>query len=1050
MKARIWLLWLALLAPAVYAAEQNRVLDDFSRPSAWKAEGTDDIDTRLRVADGKSGKAICLDFDFHGVSGAATLKRALPMDWPDNFAVSFDVRGAMPSNDLQVKLADASGDNVWWYRREALQPAAEWQSMEFRRSQVEFAWGPTKDRALHRTAALEFTIYAGQGGHGQLCLSNLRLRPLPAEPTAPPAPRAQASSTLNGYAVQRMLEGKGEWRSDPSAAGEQSIALDLGLSREFGGLLLHWLPGEQASRYAVELSDDNAQWRPATQITGGNGGDDALFLPQAQARYVRLRLLDGPGKAYGLSRLEVKDRAWGASPNVFFQDEARRAPRGMYPRGFSGEQSYWTLVGTDGGARDSALISEDGAVEVGKGGWSLEPMLFAGRNVIDWATVRSSQSLLDGYLPIPSVRWTADSLTLDTTAFASGDADHSRLVLRYTLTNRTAQPQRVTLALLARPFQVNPPTQFLNTPGGIHRIHDLAWDGKALRVNGETRVVPLQATDGFVASSYEAGPLPERLAQGERPQVTSLHDGAGFLQGALLYAIDLPAHGSRTLGLVVPSHDDAPPATRTPETWLRQELERTASAWREKLNRVTLQLPSSQHAIVDTARSALAQMLMSRDGPALQPGTRSYARSWIRDGAMMTEGLVRSGHADVAAAFVRWYAPHQFSNGKVPCCVDARGSDPVPENDSHGEMIFAIAQLWRYTHDRAALERQWPVVERAIAYMDKLRESERGPANQGDERRALYGLMPASISHEGYSAKPMHSYWDDFWALQGYDDAVLLAKARGDEAMASRIAASRDIFRGDLKSSIEQSVRQHQIDYLPGAAELGDFDATSTTIALSPGDGQTWLPPALVERTFERYWQGFVERRDGQRAWEDYTPYELRTIASFVRLGWRDRIGQLLTFFFADRRPAAWNQWAEVVGRDARKPRFVGDMPHAWIASDYLRSAYDLFAYERPRDQALVLAAGMPAEWLKGEGVGIQRLRTPYGQLSYRLRERNGTLELRVERGLELPPGGLVLPWPYAGKPAGKVVVNGKSTVWRDGELVIRALPADAAIALPQ
>ena len=1050
MGARTGLLWIALLAPVAHAAAQDRVIDDFSRPSAWKAEGTDDIATQLRVADGNTGKAICLDFDFHGVSGAATLKRALPMDWPDNFALSFDVRGAMPANDLQVKLADAGGDNVWWYRREAFQPAAAWQGMEFRRSQVEFAWGPSKDRALHRTAALEFTVYAGQGGRGQWCLSNLRLRPLPAEPAAPPAPRAQASSTLNGYPAQRMLEGKGQWRSDPSATGEQSIVLDLGLSREFGGLLLHWLPGQHASRYDVELSDDNTHWRCAMQITGGNGGDDALFLPQAQARYVRLRLLDGPGKAYALSRLEVKDRAWGASPNVFFQEEARRAPRGMYPRGFSGEQSYWTLVGTDGGARHSALLSEDGAVEVGKGGWSLEPMLFAGRNVIDWATVRSSQSLLDGYLPIPSVRWTADSLTLDTTVFASGDAEHSRLVLRYTLTNRTAQPQRVTLALLARPFQVNPPTQFLNTPGGIHRIHDLAWDGKALSVNGETRVVPLQPADGFVASSYEAGPLPERLAQGERPEVNSLHDAAGFLQGALLYAIDLPAHGSRSLGLVVPSHGDEPPVTHAPETWLRQELARTASAWREKLGRVTLQLPPSQHAIADTARSALAQMLMSRDGPALQPGTRSYARSWIRDGAMMTEGLVRSGHADIAAAFVRWYAPHQFSSGKVPCCVDARGSDPVPENDSHGELIFAVAQLWRYTHDRAALERQWPVVERAIAYMDKLRQSERGPANQSGERRALYGLMPASISHEGYSAKPMHSYWDDFWALQGYDDAVLLAKARGDDAMAARIASSRDVFRGDLKSSIEQSVRQHQIDYLPGAAELGDFDATSTTIALSPGDGQTWLPPALVERTFERYWQGFVERRDGMRAWEDYTPYELRTIASFVRLGWRDRIGQLLSFFFADRRPAAWNQWAEVVGRDARKPRFVGDMPHAWIASDYLRSAYDLFAYERPRDQALVLAAGIPAGWLKGEGVGIERLRTPYGLLSYRLRERNGTLQLRVEKGLELPPGGLVLPWPYAGKPAGKVVVNGHSTVWRDGELVIRALPADAVISRPE
>ena len=1052
-RATFSLFWfvLAMLAPALACADEaSRVLDDFSRPSTWKAEGTDDVETHLRPADGATGKAICLAFDFHGVSGAATLKRELPMTWPDNFALSFDLSGDMPPNDLQVKLPDASGDNVWWYRREAFQPSAGWQTVEFRRKQVEFAWGPAKDRVLRRTAALEFTVYAGQGGRGELCLSHLRLRSLPPEPTSFPAPRATATSSLPGYDVQRMVEGKGEWRSDPGVAGEPSVNVDLGVTREFGGLLLHWLPGMHASRYDVEFSDDGVQWRRAAHVEDGNGGDDALFLPDAQARYLRLRLSGGPGQAFGLSRLEVKDRTWGASPNVFFQEQAKLAPRGMYPRGFSGEQSYWTLVGTDGGARHSALISEDGAVEVGKGGWSLEPMLFAGRNVIDWATVRSSQSLLDGYLPIPSVRWTADSLTLDTTAFASGDAEHQKLVLRYTLTNRTSQPQRVTLALLARPFQVNPPTQFLNTPGGIRRIHDLSWDGAVATVNGDTRVVPLQKTDAFVAGRYESGSLPERLAQGERPEVRSLHSDMGFLQGALLYAIDLPAHGSRTLGVAIPSHGDELSAPHDPQAWLRHELDRTAAAWREKLNRVTLKVPAAQRAVADTARSALAQMLMSRDGPALQPGTRSYARSWIRDGAMMTEGLARSGHAAVAADFVRWYVPHQFSNGKVPCCVDARGSDPVPENDSHGELIFAIAELWRYTHDRDALEKQWPAVERAIAYMDELRESERGPANQTSERRALYGLMPASISHEGYSAKPMHSYWDDFWALKGYDDAVTLAKALGNDEAASTIARARDVFRGDIKASIDSAVRMHHIDYLPGAAELGDFDATSTTIALSPGDGQVWLPPSLVSGTFERYWKEFLERRDGKRAWEDYTPYELRTVASFVRLGWRDRIGPMLAFFFADRRPAAWNQWAEVVGRDPRKPRFVGDMPHAWIASDFLRSAYDLFAYERPVDQALVLAAGIPADWLKGEGVGVERLRTPYGELSYTLREQDGKLQLHIEKGLaDLPPGGLALPWPYAGEPKGDAMVNGKPTVWSHGELVIRALPADVLMPAP-
>jgi hypothetical protein len=327
--------------------------------------------------------------------------------------------------------------------------------------------------------------------------------------------------------------------------------------------------------------------------------------------------------------------------------------------------------------------------------------------------------------------------------------------------------------------------------------------------------------------------------------------------------------------------------------------------------------------------------------------------------------------------------------------------------------------------------------------MDRLRASERTPANRGT---ALYGLMPASISHEGYSAKPMHSYWDDFWALRGYDDAVALADTLGKHDEAARWATSRDEFRADLRASILAAVRTHNIDYLPGAAELGDFDATSTTIALSPGDANDWLPPALLQQTFERYWRDFITRRDSGKPWSDYTPYEWRNVAAFVRLGWRDRIPELLDFYMADRRPPAWNQWAEVVGREPRQPRFVGDMPHAWVASDFLRSLYDMFAYERRHDHALVLAAGMPLAWLKGEGVGIARLRTPYGELGYSLRERDGQLVLSLPADAAMPPGGLVLPWPYAGKTTGKAWLNGKSVAWRNGEIAIHRLPATLRI----
>jgi hypothetical protein len=420
---------------------------------------------------------------------------------------------------------------------------------------------------------------------------------------------------------------------------------------------------------------------------------------------------------------------------------------------------------------------------------------------------------------------------------------------------------------------------------------------------------------------------------------------------------------------------------------------------------------------------------MSREGPILKPGARSYDRSWIRDGAMIAEGLIRLGVPDAAADYLRWFAPHQFENGKIPCCVDKRGADPTPENDSHGEFIFLAAEVWRATRDEALLREIWPHVDSAVRHMDALRASET-QKNAEPSRRHLYGLLPPSISHEGYSSAPAYSYWDDFWALLGYKEAVSVAQALGDRGAVQRIAASRDAFRRDLYASIGSMRRVHGVDFIPGAADLGDFDATSTTIALAPGGEGANLPRAALEATFERYWREFVERRDGRRNWEAYTPYEIRNVGAFVRLGWRERAYELLDYFLKDRRPAAWNGWAEVVGRQLREHRFIGDMPHAWISSDYIRSALELFVYRRESDESLVLAAGVPSRWLD-EGIAVRGLRTPYGVISYTLKRENNYLMLEVEG--DAPPGGFVLPWPYAEAP-GPATFDGRRIRAHNGE----------------
>jgi len=624
------------------------------------------------------------------------------------------------------------------------------------------------------------------------------------------------------------------------------------------------------------------------------------------------------------------------------------------------------------------------------------------------------------------------------TAAAEGQAEAPELLAKYALTNTGHEARSFTLLLAVRPWQVNPPQQFLTTPGGARRIDRLAWQPPCLFVNDAAgpcaAEVPGRVTALPGSGGLDLNPL--RNAQALR----KLSDGEGQASALLQWEFRLSPGETHAVTLVAPLGGAArPPSAQGVD----RRLEKVAEGWRGRLNRMKLTLPGSAEELADTLRTALADILMSRDRAALKPGTRSYARSWIRDGAMMVAGLVRLGEGEVARDFVDWFAGYVFHSGKVPCCVDARGADPVPENDSDGEYLYAVAEVFRHSEDRTFLARHWAVVKRVVAHLESLRRTTLTAEFRAAQPRNLWGLLPASISHEGYSDKPAYSYWDDYWAVRGYKDAVDIARAMGEPQCAEKWAQWRDEFESDLARSVEATAARFGMDTLAGAADRGDFDPTSTTAAVNPAEAR--ISPRLLEHTFDRYWQDSEERSSGRRAFKDFTPYELRTVGALVRLGHPRRAQTMLQWFLRYRRPEPWNGWAEVVMADAREPHFLGDMPHAWIASDYIRSVLDLFAYEREQDDALVLAAGLSEEWMKA-GVSVKDLSTRYGLLSYRLSSDSGGYRLELAGGLAPPGGGVRLAWPLPGT-LPRATYQGGELPWVGRELVLPTAPATIRLA---
>ncbi|MDD5092340.1 MAG: hypothetical protein PHQ23_15685 [Candidatus Wallbacteria bacterium] len=301
-----------------------------------------------------------------------------------------------------------------------------------------------------------------------------------------------------------------------------------------------------------------------------------------------------------------------------------------------------------------------------------------------------------------------------------------------------------------------------------------------------------------------------------------------------------------------------------------------------------------------------------------------------------------------------------------------------------------------------------PNVLASIRFSQSLRLRNKTEAVKNDPKQAPnYGILPGSNSHEGYFPG-MHSYWDDFFVLRGIKDAIYLAGVLGDREAETWLTEERDDFTRCLYGSINRMIADRKLEYIPGCTEKGDFDSTSTAIAITACDEVYNLPQPQLDYTFDHYWKEF-EKGTHPGSARTFTPYEVRSANAFVRMGKRDRALAMLRWFTSDSvRPYGWNHMAEVVYDDPRKPSYIGDMPHTWVGSGYIDAVRTMFVYESG-DQ-LILCAGVDAAWFD-KGVSVTSLPTSFGTISYDIRQNGDTLVFSAH-GTAAPEGGFVLRLP--------------------------------------
>ncbi len=1025
---------------------QTRVVDDMSDSSRWRIIVPEGVTLSVHedAGGGADGKSLRLDYEFVTGGGYCLIQRELPMRMPGNYEFAFQVRGSGKENNLEFKLlddatgkgvvgdadSDASEHSVWWVNRRSFQWPSEWTRVSNKKRKFEFAWGPSAGAPLEAISKVEFAIASSGGGKGSVWLDELTFRELP-------TPREEDAGEPKPISAKTQ-----------NVQGLQIFEYDFGRIREFGGVDL---AATNVGEAWLETSDDGAVWTrfqatPGVIATEAESQTRVLFVtPDAEARFVRVSMRSqAAAGSPSVHSVRFRDAAFSASPNSVVMALAKESPRGTYPKQFLNEASYWTVVGTPDSDYE-ALINEEGQIEVGKRMFSIEPFVTIGDSTRTWADATHTQEFTPTPVPTAKVVRSDAQYRLGIEARALRIEGKSWLSIVYELTNTTGASISGDLVIAMRPYQVNPPYQRLNFEGGIAPVTATGvtscldcFGSHAVRMIGPTNQREVFFTRPLLAGTPEFG----STITMDKPQQALPQDALAGLLGAtqsMKWSLEPNQSVAMRVWVSLESQENGPPFAgfAVPDDVLREN----AAKWGEARRETSVLVPARDSWLRDSFKSQIAYILINRDGPAIQPGSRSYERSWARDGSMTSSALLELGYKDEVRAWIDWFSEHIWDNGKVPCVVDKRGPDPVPEHDSHGQYIWAVANYYRFTKDRAFLEHHWPIVQKVVGYIQSLRAERSTPeyANADGLKRAKFGLVPESISHEGYSAKPMHSYWDCFFVQLGLKEATYLAQQMGDAARASEYEREALDFREKFMDSIARSRAIHKIDYIPGCVELGDFDSTSTTIALFPCDEGAHVDQEAFRATFERYWKFFTDRRDrtGQFAhkpYEAYTPYELRHINAFVRMGWRDRANELLAYFRKDQRPQGWHHWAEVVWNDPKTPKFVGDMPHTWCGSDFLNSVLAIFAYTElgeatDADDRLICFAGVSNAWIdSGERVGVERLRTPWGEVSLSMVRDGRRVTASVTGDISVPGGGLVLRKPE----------NAKGE-----DVVVRSVPAE-------
>jgi hypothetical protein len=431
------------------------------------------------------------------------------------------------------------------------------------------------------------------------------------------------------------------------------------------------------------------------------------------------------------------------------------------------------------------------------------------------------------------------------------------------------------------------------------------------------------------------------------------------------------------------------PAPERPTVW----LERTIRYWRDRLaGGARIEVPCSKAAAA--LKAVHVQQFIDNDHGVLKGGEGFYDEFYIRDGAYQILQFEEGGFADAAGKAIEPYLQAQRADGRF--------ETQKGQFDANGQALWALWQYWKITGDRAFLQRAYPPMRRAVAWIKQARRQ--APAGS-----PFAGVLPNAVADGEFLWEGKHHIVGyDFWNLRGLWCAVDAAQALGEAGDASDFRDEANAYR----AAIDAAWRSTGLPHFPPSWEKagthwGNTETLWPTELFAPDDPRITASMGELRQTFLG---GFVE---GTARWSGSPdvihPYmsAYTTMAALVRGEHEQFVKEFYWYLLHSTASHAFPEGVYYKQRLA----WSDTIPHATGAANYAFLLRHALIHERGDELHLLM--GVPDWWLEPHRViRVENAPTHFGPLNLRVRGRAKGVVVEFDRPRRSPPAHVILHLP--------------------------------------